>query len=385
MSRVVVIYNNVKKRQPIPITRPTLERFAAYAPLLRSTLKSGMLTGGAHGRELEERAAKYLKVKHCVAVSSCTAGLMLVLKGLGLKGEVIMPSFTFCASGLPVLWNNLKPVFADIDPHTYTLDPAAVKKLITKKTSAILATHVFGAVCDVRALERIARKHNLKLVYDAAHAFGSSLGARKAGSFGHAEVFSMSPTKVLTAGEGGIVATNDTALAEFVRRGRNYGDDGSNNIMFAGLSARMPELSAAVGLRSFAKLGQNLKRRRAHAKALALGLAKVEPLLRFQKVPKGSSTTYKDFSIYIDAKLLGYTRDTLHDFFGSHGVATRKYFYPPLHRQRAYKGLRSGALPVTGEVSRNVLSLPMYAHLTKQDIGRIIRVFKQFYDERGTR
>ncbi len=366
-------------KKTVPITRPTLEPFAAYAPLFKKTVQSGMLTTAGHVREFEARTAKYLGVKYCVATSSCTAGLMLVCKGLGLTGEVIVPSFTFSASALPLIWNNLTPIFADINPDTYAVDPKQVEKLITKKTSAILATHVFGIPANVAKLSALARRHKLKLIFDAAHAFGSTLGGKKVGAFGDAEVFSCSPTKVLTTGEGGIVATNNKSLAEFVRKGRNYGDDGSNDILFSGLSARMPELSAAIGLRSLQKLPVNLKRRRAAARRLTAHILKIEPRLRFQTVPKGVETTYKDLSVYIDPKVLGYTRDHLHDFFASRGIMTRKYFYPPLHRMRAYKHHHRGrALPVTERVASNVLSLPMYAHLTKGDMNRIIKTFKEF-------
>lgn len=369
----------MKRPNKIPITRPTLESFGAYAPLLKSVVNSGMLTSSNHVRELEHLAAEYLGVKHCVAVSSCTAGLMLSLKGLGLKGEVIVPSFTFSASGLPVLWNSLVPVFADVDPKTYTLDPKSVERLITKKTSAILATHVFGVPANVESLQKLARKHKLKLIFDAAHAFGSSKGLRKVGSFGDVEVFSCSPTKVLTTAEGGIVATNDAALAEFVRKGRNYGDDGDGHIGFSGLSARMSELNAAIGLRSFKKLEANLKRRRTNAEALKKALLRIEPKLRFQEIPAGVKTTYKDLSVLIEPEVLGYTRDDLYEFFTKEGIMTRKYFYPPLHKMDAYKAHHGGhPLPVTEKVAQSVLSLPMYAHLTASERSRIISAFKTF-------
>ncbi len=370
-----------QQRKTIPITRPTLKGYAAHAPLFKSVIDGGMLTMNKHGVMLEERAAKRLGVKHVVAVSSCTAGLMLVFKYYGFKGEVILPSFTFLASGLPLLWNGLTPVFADIDPKTYCLDPKAVEKLITKKTVAILPTHVFGVPCDTSALEKLARKHKLKVVYDAAHAFGSGQGKREVGSFGNAEVFSMSPTKVLTAGEGGLVATNDPKLAQFVREGRNYGDKGSNDVAVGGLSARMPELSAAVALKSFDDLSKNLKRRNAAAAYLTKGLLKIEPRLTFQHIPKGARTTYKDLSLYVDP-VLGYTRDELHEYFKGKGVMTRKYFYPPLHRMQAYSKAKRGPLSVTDRVAANVLSLPMYAHLEKSDMDYILSAFRQFLHDR---
>jgi dTDP-4-amino-4,6-dideoxygalactose transaminase len=307
---------------------------------------------------------------------------MLALKGLGLRGEVIIPSFTFSASGHALIWNGLTPVFADINPRTYTIDPKSVQKLITPKTSAILATHVFGAVCDVKKLEALAKKYTLKLIFDAAHAFGSTYGKRHAGSFGDAEVFSCSPIKLLTAGEGGIVATNNDELAQFVRLGRNYGDDGTNNTLFVGLSARMSELHAAIGLRSFAKLPTNLGNRRAKAAYMISKLTEIEPGLRFQVIPRGSTTTYYILSVYIDSDTLGYTRDQLFDFFAEHHIATRKYFYPPLHRQTAYRQFakKRTLLPVTDDVAERVLSLPLYSHIPKKDMDRVIAVFRKFTD-----
>lgn len=370
----------MKNKRPIHITRPTLEPFSAYARLFRKSIKSGALTTDSHVREFEERTARYLGVKHCVAVSSCTAGLMLVLKGLDLKGEVILPSFTFAASGHPLIWNNLKPVFADIDPKTYTLDAKSVEKLITKKTSAILVTHIFGVPCDAKKLERVARKHKIKLIFDAAHAFGSSAGGIRVGNFGDAEVFSLSPIKVLTAAEGGLVATNNDALAQFVRLGRNYGDDGTNNTLFAGLSARMSEFHAAIGLRSLKKLPQNLKNRRAKAAYLAAALRSIEPELIFQKVPAGYRSTYYIFSVRVDPKKLGYTRDELHDFLAARGIRSRRYFYPPLHMQPTYKAFapKKGLLTATDTVSHTVLALPLYSHITKEDLDRVTGAFRKF-------
>ena len=364
----------------IPVTRPTLEPYGMYAPLFEKPIQSGMLTTHAHVADFEKRVAKYLGVKHCVAVSSCTSGLMLVLKGLGLEGEVIVPSFTFAATAHPLVWNNLTPVFADVEPGTYTLDPTSVEKHITKKTSAILATHVFGVVCDVKKLQALARKYKLKLIFDAAHAFGSTQSGVRVGNFGDAEVFSLSPIKVLTAVEGGLVATNNDTLAQYVRLGRNYGDDGTNNTLFVGLSARMSEFHAAVGLRSLAKLPTNLKNRQTKARYLRAGLKKIEPNLRFQIIPPHTTTTHYIFSIYMDPHVLGYTRDMLFDFLATQGISARKYFYPPLHKQTAYAevAVKKGSLVVTDTVAENVLSLPLYSHISKEDMDRVLHAFKEF-------
>lgn len=368
------------KKPPVPITKPTLEAYDAYAPLFRSVIESGRLTMGKQGEALEKKVAAYLGVKHCIAVSSCTSGLMLVLKGLGLSGEVIVPSFTFSASGHALVWNGLTPVFADIDPDTFTVDPASVEKLITPRTSAILAVHPFGAVANARALEELAKKHGLKLVFDAAHAFGAQADGARVGSFGDAEVFSMSPIKILTAGEGGLITTNNDELAAFCRLGRNYGDDGTNDTLFIGLSARLSELHAAVALRSFATLRTNLAMRRTAAAYLAKGFAKREPGIRFQTLRAGTTSTYYVLCAYIDEAKLGYTRDQLHDFLKQQGIHTRKYFHPVLHQQTAYKKWKpkAGTLPVTEQVASRVLSLPLYSHISKDDMNRALASFDAF-------
>ena len=373
-------------RLNLPITRPTLDAFSAYVSFFKESIKTGKLTSHKFVQEFEEKAAKYLGVKHCVAVSSCSSGLMLTLKGLDLKGEVIVPSFTFAATAHPLLWNNLTPVFADVDPKTYTIDPKEVEKLITPRTSAILATHAFGVMCDVKKLEAIARKHKLRLIFDAAHAFGSAREGAKTGNFGDAEVFSLSPIKVLTAAEGGLVATNNEVLAQYVRMGRNYGDDGTNNMLFAGLSARMSEFHGAIALRSLGSLNANLKNRRAKSAYLKKALVHIEPSLQFQVTPNGSEVTNYIFTIVIDPKVLGYTRDDVKLFLSKEGIDTRKYFFPPLHTQPPYVTFAPKAeeLPVTDYLTNNILALPMYSHITKEDIDRVVRAFKKFKSMYGS-
>jgi dTDP-4-amino-4,6-dideoxygalactose transaminase len=371
-----------KLQKTIPITRPTLEAFSAYELYFKKSITTGMLTYSATMREFEEKVAQYLGVKYVVAVSSCTSGLMLAMRGLGLKGEVIMPSFTFAASGLPVVWNNLTPVFVDIDPDSFTIDVNKIEALITKKTSAIFATHVFGVPCNVVALKKLAKKHNLKLIFDAAHAFGSEHNSKKVGQFGDVEVFSLSPTKVLTAGEGGLVTTNDKKLAEYVRQGRNYGDDGFSTVPHAGLSARMSELHAAVGVISLKSLNKNLKRRISQAEYFKKGLMKIEPRLQFQKIPDSIKTNYKDLSVRIRPDVLGYTREDLQAYFTSKGVMTRSYFHPALHTFATYAPHKKPNVPVTDIVSAEALSLPLYSHITKDDIDYVLRAFKEFTHDR---
>jgi len=366
----------------IPITKPTLSKYKKYAPRFKEVIESGILTNGKYVKLFEDNASKYLGVKYCIAVSSCTSGLMLVLKGLAVRGEVVLPSFTFSASGHAVLWNNLKPVFADIKKDTYEIDPISIKKMITPKTGAILATQIFGNSCNVAALRKICNKHNLRLIFDAAHAFGSELKGKKVGVFGDAEVFSLSPTKVLTAAEGGLIATNNKALAEFCRIGRNYGDDGSYNTKFNGLNARMSEFHAIIGLESLKNIDKNLKDRLAAVNYFKNKLSRIDKNIEFQAIHKNSKSTFKDFSLYINPSKTGYNRDQLHDHLITNGIIAKKYFYPPLHLQKTYNKfyVNKKQLVNTNNVANNVLSLPLFSHISKKEIDLIVETIKTFYD-----
>ena len=368
----------------IPITKPTLSKYKKYAPRFKEVIESGVITNGKYVKLFEDKVSKYLGVKHCVAVSSCTSGLMLVLKGLAVRGEVILPSFTFSASGHAVLWNNLKPVFADIKKDTYEINPVSIEKVITPQTGAILATQIFGNPCNVAALRKICNKHNLKLIFDAAHAFGSELKGKKVGAFGDAEVFSLSPTKVLTAAEGGLIATNNKTLAEFCRIGRNYGDDGSYNTKFNGLNARMSEFHAIIGLESLENIDKNLKARRIAVNYFKDKLLRIDKNIEFQTINKNGESTFKDFSLFIDPAKTGYNRDQLHDYLLTNGIIAKKYFYPPLHLQKTYSKfhVNKGQLVNTNGVANNVLSLPLFSHISKKEVNFIAETIKKFYDSK---
>ena len=241
----------------MPITKPTMPEFEKVKGNFKEIFETGIITNSKYVRLFEEKVRQYLGAEHCIAMNSCTAGMLLSQKIWGLKGEAIVPSFTFSATGHTLLWNNLKPNFVDIDQETYLVDPEKVKEAINDKTTAILAVHIFGQPADVKELEEIAQDNNLKLLFDAAHALGSKAGEKNVGNFGHAESFSLSPTKLVTAGEGGLVSTNDRELAEKLRTARNYGDSGDYNCKFNGLNARMNEMEAILGIASLKSLDKN--------------------------------------------------------------------------------------------------------------------------------
>jgi dTDP-4-amino-4,6-dideoxygalactose transaminase len=356
----------------LPLARPTIANPESVASATAAILASGVLTNGPFVRELEARAADYLGVRHCVAVASCTAGLMLALRASGLSGDVVLPSFTFSASAHAIAWNGLRPVFADISPENLLLDPTAAARATGVRTSAILATHTFGTPCDVEGLEKVARRSGIRLFFDAAHAFGSSRGTSMIGGFGDAEVFSLSPTKVLIAGEGGIIATNDEVLAERCRIGRDYGNPGDYDTRFVGLNARMSELHAATALASFEDLEERIARRNELADRYHKVLGDL-PGISFPLVADGDRSTYKDLTILIDREEFGRDAASVARALDAEGIQTRRYYSPPVHRQRAYRSLvpANGPLPVTDVAAARVLTLPLFTGMTDEQVDMV--------------
>jgi dTDP-4-amino-4,6-dideoxygalactose transaminase len=283
-----------------------------------------------------------------------------------------VPSFTFSATAHAVAWNGLRPVFADIRPDSLLLDPDAAARATGMRTSAILATHTYGTPCDVEELSRVAGRNGIRLFFDAAHAFGSRRGTAMVGGFGDAEVFSLSPTKVLIAGEGGIVATNDDILAERCRIGRDYGNPGDYDTRFVGLNARMSEFHAATALASFQDLEERLARRNELAARYRERLAGV-PGIGFPLVADGDRSTYKDFTILVDAGAFGIDADALAAALAAEGVQTRRYYSPPVHRQRAYRSLAptNGSLPVTDQAAARALTLPLWTGMRDHEVDGV--------------
>jgi dTDP-4-amino-4,6-dideoxygalactose transaminase len=356
----------------LPLARPTFPHPDSVARATSTILASGVLTNGSFVRELEARAADYLGVRHCVAVASCTSGLMLALRASGLSGDVVLPSFTFSATAHAVAWNGLRPVFADISAGNLLLDPAAAARATGVRTSAILATHTYGTPCDVEGLQAVARRAGIHLFFDAAHAFGSMRGATMVGGFGDAEVFSLSPTKVLIAGEGGIIATNDDDLAERCRIGRDYGNPGDYDTRFVGLNARMSELHAATALASFEDLEDRLVRRNELADRYHKVLGDL-PGISFPLVADGDRSTYKDLTILIDPERFGMDAAAVARALEAEGIQTRRYYSPPVHRQRAYRSLvpANGPLPVTDAAAAKVLTLPLFTGMTDEQVDGV--------------
>ncbi|MBF0385757.1 MAG: DegT/DnrJ/EryC1/StrS family aminotransferase [Candidatus Omnitrophica bacterium] len=371
--------------EPIPITKPTMPDTDVILSRYKEIFKTGIITNAKYVKEFEATAVKHLKVRNAIALSSCTCGLMLTMKCLELKGEVIIPSFTFHATAHAAVWNNLTPVFVDCQSDTFNVCPEEVEKAITEKTSAILATHIFGNPSDIDALEKIAAKNKLALIFDAAHGFGASYKGKPVGGNGTASVFSLSPTKLLTSAEGGIVTTNDDALAAKLKVARNYGDSGNYDCAFSGFNSRMSELHAILGIESLGDLAKNVKRRQKSVEIYKELLRKL-PGISFQKIKKGNQSSFKDFSIIVDADKFGLSRDSLSEALAKENIVVKKYFYPPVHRQKAFAKYCQGNIKKTfvntESISQTALSLPLYSHIEEKDIRKICEALSRIYSSR---
>lgn len=391
------VYQNGKKRpvilggepmftNPLGIVRPLFPELTAVAEQVSEILRTGQLTNlWKNVPALESELCQHLQVPHCVAVANGTLGLVLALVGLKLTGEVITPSFTFSATAHALWWAGLEPVFADINPDTFTLDPQAVEAAITPRTSAILAVHVYGHPCDIEGLQAVARRHGLALLFDAAHAFGASYRGQKIGNFGDAEVFSFHATKIFPVGEGGAITTANTELAEYLALARRFGDPGNENTQFCGLNAKMQEFNAILGLENLKTINQYLENRRRYAGILIERLRQL-PGLRFQQVYPDVYMNYQNFAVLIDKAEFGLSRDQLYTALAAENILARKYFYPPLHLHQAYAAYREkyqAKLPITEKVANNILCLPLYSVMSDEMLDGICLAMESFHRYAG--
>ncbi|MDT4966444.1 MAG: hypothetical protein QOJ64_1181 [Acidobacteriota bacterium] len=380
-SRPALLGNSPIFEHKINFNKPVVPRYEDLAEHLRDIIDSRILTKGHRLRTFEELVAEYLGVRNAVAVSSCTTGLMLTYQALGIKGDVVVPSFTFMATVSAMVWAGVRPIFADINARTMNLSPAAAEAAVTPDTSAIVAVHNSGNPAEVDGLTSLAVRHNLRLVYDAAHGFGSLHQGRPVGHHGDASVFSLSPTKLLVAGEGGIVATNDDGLAEKVRIGREYGNAGNYDSAFAGMNARLPEMNALLGQFSLTTLEASAQHRNHLADLYRERLSRV-PGLSFQQIMPGNRSSYKDFSIVIDSNAFRLTRDELALALEAENIDTRKYYDPPVHRQSAYRQYAplEDALPQTQMLSAGILNLPIWSDMEGSIVSKICTAVERAHE-----
>ena len=356
------------------VGQPNMGDRAYFMERVERILDSRWFTNnGECVRELEAALAAYLGVRHVIAVCNATIGLEIAIRALPMEGEVIVPSLTFVATAHALQWQQITPVFCDIDPATHVLDPVQVERLITDRTSGILGVHLWGRPCAIDALEEIARRHGLYLLFDAAHAFGCSHGGRMIGGFGRAEVFSFHATKFFNSFEGGAVTTDDDELAKKIRLMTNFGFAGYDDVVHIGTNGKMSEVAAAMGLTSLRSVDHfvDVNRRNHLAYRECLGRIPGMRLLAFDETER---CNYQYVVVEYDAVPGGPTRDDLVEALWAENVMARKYFWPGCHRMEPYRTLypRAAArLPQTDAVAARLLVLPTGTGVRVADVKRL--------------
>lgn len=363
-------------KSTIPVFLPELPDLELYKRELEKIWNSKIISNnGEYARELENEIQSYLGNHRARVVVSGDIGLTIALQSLGIEsgGEVIVPSFTFNSTVNSIAWNHLTPVFADINLGSFCIDVKDVESKITSRTKAILATHVFGNPCDISSLKKLASRHSLFLLFDSAHALGSIYQGEKIGGQSDIDVFSLSGTKLVTSGEGGIIVAKDDNLLSKIDYIRNYGFQKDYNSHFLGLNGKMSELHAALGLLSIPRIDLVVAQRNRIAQEYKRRLSEV-PVIKFQEVRGGDLCSYKDFSI------LAPKRDQLALFLENNGVMTKKYFFP-VHKMDYFTN-KDLKLSTTDFVAENILCLPIFNLISEEQIETVCKLIVAFYEGR---
>ena len=338
--------------EPMHVGRPNIGNREAFLARVGQILDNQWLTNnGPMVQEFEQRIAQYLGVKHCVAMCNGTIALEIAIRALNLKGEVIVPSWTFIATAHALYWQDITPVFADIDPRTHNLDPAAVRRMITPRTSGIIGVHLWGRAAPVDELQAIADEHKLKLLFDAAHAFGSTYKGRTIGHFGACEVLSFHATKAFNTMEGGAVVTNDGALAGALRLMRNFGFHGYDNVIHPGTNGKMVEVCAAMGLTNLDMLDDVFATNRRNHAAYKAALSDV-PGIHVLDYDANERNSHHYIVVEVDERCAA-TRDQIISALRAENILARKYFWPGCHKMKPYRDL----FPHAGMMLRNTEKL----------------------------
>lgn len=358
-----------------PIIEPeTRER---YHRLIAGAFERNWLTNdGPLVRQLEEELAKLHAVRHCASVCNATMAQVLLLRALELQGEVVLPSFTFVATAHACTWQGLTPVFCDISPDSLMAGPTEVERAVTKGTTAVIGVHLFGNVCDTAGLAETCARRGLVLVFDAAHAFGCTLGNTPIGGSGRAEILSFHATKAFSTFEGGAVLTNDPDLDARIRVLRNFGFRGYDDVAWLGLNGKLSESGAALGLASLPAVEERRERCRAIYETYRDGLADI-PGVRVLSVGRRGRSNYHYVPILVDEVAFGLSRDLLYRLLWAENVLARRYFYPGLHRMAAYaRTAPAVSLPVTEAVAGRILCLPS-GFAEPATVERIVGLFRE--------
>ncbi|MBM4459798.1 MAG: dTDP-4-dehydro-6-deoxyglucose aminotransferase [Chloroflexi bacterium] len=364
---------------PLHVGRPNIGDRQQFMASVGQILDNRWLTNfGPFVGQFERELCRFLGVKHCLTVCNATIGLEIAARALGLAGEVIVPAFTFIATAHSLHWQGITPVFCDIDPATHTIDPAQVEHLITPRTTGIVGVHLWGRPCDIEALQEIAARRKLKLLFDAAHAFGCSYRGRMIGNFGDAEVFSFHATKFFNTFEGGAIVTNDDDLARHANIIRDFGFTGYDRVVEVGTNGKMTEVCAAMGLTNLRSLDDfvRINRRNYHAYRRELDALPGFHLIHYDESERGN---FQYMAVEVDAQEAGIGRDDLIKVLHAEKVLARRYFWPGCHRMEPYRTLYPDAaatLPRTEAVADRILVLPTGSAVSEEDIETVCGILR---------
>ena len=359
------------------VGRPNIGNREALLARINEMLDRRWLSNdGPLVQEFEKRISDFLGVKHVVAMCNATVALEIASRALNLHGEVIVPSYTFIATAHALQWQEITPVFCDIDPSTHNIDPAQIERLITPRTTGIIGVHVWGRGCHTTAIEEIAARRNLKVMYDASHGFACSKGGRMLGNFGECEVFSFHATKFLNCFEGGAVVTNNDDLAEKMRLMRNFGFQGFDNVIYLGVNGKMSEVHAAMGLTNLEAVVEIISINRRNYEAYRAGLADVPGISVIDYDP-AEHNNYQYVVIEVDSKVCPRNRDEIVEALHAENIIARKYFWPGCHKMEPYRSLQPNAdllLPETERIAARVIVLPTGQTVEEETVARVCEV-----------
>jgi dTDP-4-amino-4,6-dideoxygalactose transaminase len=364
--------------QPIYVTRPYLPPLAEFCEGLREIWANEWLTNnGPVHRRYTQRLEEYVGSSNVSLFTNGTLALQIALQGLGLTGEVITTPFTFVATTHALVANNLQPVFVDIEPEYYTLDPAQVEAAITPRTSAILAVHVYGYPCNLEALADIARRHDLRLIYDAAHAFGVTVSGTSIAQFGDVSMFSFHATKLYHSIEGGLLVFADPALKFTFDHLKNFGFDGETEVLMPGTNAKMSEFQALMGLQVLERIDELIAERARIHDTYIRRLRQIQGLHAPPLPPFAVRHNYAYFPIEVDEQSFGVDRDGLYQWLRQHNVIARRYFYPLVCDFACYRDVPTAdPLSTARHVASRVMTLPIYSGLALDDVERICDIIE---------
>lgn len=335
-----------------------------------------LTNNGFYVREFERQIAGLLAVKHCIATCSGTMALEIAIQAMELSGEVIVPSFTFVATAHVLKWRGIKPVFCDVQPETHNIDPYSVERMLTARTTGIIGVHLWGRPCDIERLSQIAARNHLKVLFDAAQAFGCSYKARSIGNFGEAEIFSFHATKLVHAFEGGAILTNNDDLAERARLMRNFGFAGYDQVICVGTNGKMSEISAAMGITTLESMNQFIEINYRHYKQYQNELKDI-PGVSLISYNENEKCNYQHIVLEIDETATRISRDFLIKIFHPENVLARRYFFPGCHRLAPYHASDPElSLPATEKLSQQVLCLPTGSALTSEQISEVCQILR---------